>query len=232
MQRPQLSLPRTDGYEAEDAKQMLRQLVREARAQRPEKERLAAARAFADHALEAVGDARCVAAYVSQGSEPNSLEVLEALRRAGIRVLLPVLGPGLARTWGVYQGPDDLQVRAPGRPPEPSGEVLPAEAIAQADVVIAPALAIDAAGTRLGQGGGWYDRVLRHARPGTPIFAMVYGEELVRDVLLPQAGHDAPVTAVMTPEEWFLLEKSVFQTEALAEQADEVASLEDDATDR
>ena len=61
---------------------------------------------------------------------------------------------------------------------------------------------------------------------------MVYGEELVHEVLLPVAPHDAPVTAVMTPEEWFLLEKSVFQTQALAEQADEVASYEDDGTDR
>jgi 5-formyltetrahydrofolate cyclo-ligase len=231
MQRPQLSLPRTDGYEAEDAKQMLRQLVREARAQRSEKEKLAAAAAFAEHVVEAVGDARCVAAYVSQGDEPSSLEVLEALRGRGIRVLLPVLGPGLARTWGVYHDRTDLQVRAPGRPPEPSGEVLPAEAVAEADVVVAPALAIDAAGTRLGQGGGWYDRVLRHARPGTPVFAMVYGEELVRDVLLPVAEHDMPVTAVITPEEWFLLEGSVFQTGALAEQADGLTPLEDEAND-
>src|SRR4051812_23832975 len=116
MPRIQLSLPRTEGYEAEDAKQLLRRLVREARAQRTEREREQAGLALAALGLEAVGDARCVAAYVSRESEPRSLQLLEALRRRGTRVLLPVLGPGLARTWAEYQGPEDLQVRAPGRP--------------------------------------------------------------------------------------------------------------------
>ncbi|MFH5824743.1 5-formyltetrahydrofolate cyclo-ligase [Georgenia sp. AZ-5] len=219
MQRPQLSLPRTDGYEAEDAKQMLRQVVREARAQRPERERQEAGAAFADHAVEAVDGAGCVAAYVSRKDEPRSLELLEALASSGVRVLLPVLGPGLARTWAEYKTLEDLQVRAPGRPPEPSGPVMPAEAVAEAQVVIAPALAVDAAGTRLGQGGGWYDRVLRHTRPGTPVFAMVYDDELIADVLLPVAPHDVPVTAVITPAQWFLLEGSTFRAEALAARA-------------
>lgn len=231
MQRPQISLPHTDGYEAEDAKQMLRQLVRTARAQRPERAKLAAGARFAEHGLQAVGHAGCVAAYVSQGDEPRSYELLEALHQRGVRVLLPVLGPGLARTWGVYTSAADLQVRAPGRPPEPGGDVLPAEAISEADAVVAPALAIDAAGTRLGQGGGWYDRVLLHARPGTPVFAMIYGEELIRDVLLPVAEHDMPVDAVITPDHWFLLEGSVFQAEALGGQSDALTPFADERTD-
>ncbi|WP_127131000.1 5-formyltetrahydrofolate cyclo-ligase [Georgenia sp. SYP-B2076] len=216
MSRAQLSLPRTDGYEAEDAKQLLRRLVREARAQRTEREREQAGVALAALGLQAVGDAGCVAAYVSQGSEPRSLQLLEALRERGTRVLLPVLGPGLARTWAEYKGPDDLQVRAPGRPPEPSGPVMPAEAIAEADAVVAPALAIDAAGTRLGQGGGWYDRCLKLTLPGTPVFGMIYAEELVAEILLPAAEHDVPVGAVVTPEEWFLLEGSAFRTASRA----------------
>ncbi|MFD1507118.1 5-formyltetrahydrofolate cyclo-ligase [Georgenia yuyongxinii] len=231
MQRPQISLPRTDGYEAEDAKQMLRQLVRTARAHRSERARLLAGARFAEHGLEAVSHARCVAAYVSQGNEPRSYELLEALHQRGVRVLLPVLGPGLARTWGVYTSAADLQVRAPGRPPEPGGEVLPAETISEADAVVAPALAIDAAGTRLGQGGGWYDRVLKHARPGTPVFGMVYGEELIRDVFLPVAEHDVPVDAVITPDHWFLLEGSVFQAQSLGEQAEALTPFADERTE-
>jgi 5-formyltetrahydrofolate cyclo-ligase len=219
MHRTQLALPRTDGYEAEDAKQVLRPIVREARAQRSESERARAAGALAANGLEAVGDARCVAAYVSRSTEPDSGPLLEALRERGARVLLPVLGPGLNRDWAEYRGADDLAVRAPGRPPEPSGPVLPAEAIADADVVIAPALAVDALGTRLGQGGGWYDRVLRLIRPGAQVFAMVYDEELLADMLLPVDDHDVAVPAVITPERWFLLEGSRFQNDALAAQA-------------
>ncbi|MHB1064200.1 MAG: 5-formyltetrahydrofolate cyclo-ligase [Georgenia sp.] len=218
MHQARLSLPRTDGVEVEDAKQILRGVVREARANRSGRELREAAAAFARHGLEAIGNARCVAAYVSRAGEPGTLELLEAMHARGVRVLLPVLGPGLARTWAEYTTREDLEVRAPGRPPEPSGDVLPAEVVAEADVVVAPALAIDVTGIRLGQGGGWYDRVLALTRPGTPTFGMVFDEELVSDRLLPVDAHDVPVSAVITPEHWFLLEGSAFQAEALAEQ--------------
>jgi len=224
MHRTQLALPRTDGYETEDAKQVLRLIVRESRTQRSENERTRAGRALAANGLEAVGDAGCVAAYVSRSTEPDSLPFLEALRERGTRVLLPVLGPGLSREWGEYRGAEDLAVRAPGRPPEPSGPVMPGETIAEADVVVAPALAIDAVGTRLGQGGGWYDRALKLVRPGTQVFGMVFDEELVSDVLLPADAHDVAVPAVITPERWFLLAGSRFQNEALARQASALRS--------
>lgn len=231
MHRTQLALPRTDGYEAEDAKQVLRLIVREARTQRSESERARAGKALAVNGLEAVGDAACVAAYVSRSTEPDSLPLLEALRERGTRVLLPVLGPGLNREWGEYRGADDLAVRAPGRPPEPSGPVLPGEVIVEADVVVAPALAIDAVGTRLGQGGGWYDRVLKLVRPGTQVFGMVFDEELIADVLLPADEHDVAVPAVITPERWFLLEGSRFQSEALAGQTSALRSPSEQPTE-
>ncbi|MFC7404809.1 5-formyltetrahydrofolate cyclo-ligase [Georgenia alba] len=193
---------------------MLRPLIRAAREARPRRERERAGEAFARNAVEAVGDAQFVAAYVSRPTEPSTFPLLEALRDRGTRVLLPVLGPGLCREWALYTGPDDLEVRAPGRPPEPSGPVLPSEAVGDADVVIAPALAIDSVGTRLGQGGGWYDRVLPLVRQDAHVFAMVYDEELIADVLLPVDEHDMPVPAVITPTEWFLLEGSAFQQDA------------------
>ncbi|MFD1717235.1 5-formyltetrahydrofolate cyclo-ligase [Georgenia deserti] len=214
MHRTQVALPKTDGLETEDAKQVLRPVVRAARQARSRKERERAGQALAAHAMEAIGSAECVAAYVSRETEPSTHALLEALRERGTRVLLPVLGPGLCREWADYRGPEDLEVRAPGRPPEPSGPTMPTEAIGQADAVVAPALAVDAAGTRLGQGGGWYDRVLPHVAPGTPIFAMVFDEELIADMLLPADEHDVPIPAVITPDRWFLLEGSAFQREA------------------
>lgn len=209
-----IRLPSTSGLELEDAKQALREAVRSYRSSRSARQRQLAAEAFARHGVEAVGDARCVAAYVSVAAEPDTGELLDALHARGITVLLPVLGPGLVRCWGRYTGRDDLAQRAPGRPPEPSGEVLPAEALAEAEVVIAPALAIDRTGVRLGQGGGWYDRALLHRRPETPVFAMVHEAELITDDLLPRAEHDQPVDAVITEERWFLLTGSSFSAGA------------------
>ncbi|WP_369824481.1 5-formyltetrahydrofolate cyclo-ligase [Cellulosimicrobium sp. CUA-896] len=151
-----------------------------------------------------VGAAACVATYAARPSEPGTLDVLERLAARGARVLLPVLGAGLQRDWAEYAGPSDLQVRAPGRPPEPGTPPLGPEALAHADVVIAPALAVDTRGVRLGQGGGWYDRALEHTRPGTKVVAVVFPEEVydAADRPLPVQPHDRPVDAVATPLGW------------------------------
>ena len=206
-----LRFPSTAGLELEDAKEALRKAVRTHRASRPARQREDDTARFAEHGVQAVGEARCVAAYVSVPAEPDTALLLDALRDNGVRVLLPVLGPGLARCWGEYTGRDNLAQQAPGRPLEPSGEVLAPETLHEADAVIAPALAVDGRGARLGQGGGWYDRALLHRRPGAPVFVMVHETELVSDAdLLPRVEHDVLVDAVITEERWFLIEGSRF----------------------
>ena len=59
-----------------------------------------------------------------------------------------------------------------------------------------PALAVDALGRRLGQGGGSYDRAL--TRTSAPVLAVVFEDELVAAV--PTEPHDRPVSGVLTPE--------------------------------
>nr|NLD41320.1 5-formyltetrahydrofolate cyclo-ligase [Actinomycetales bacterium] len=206
-----LRLPLTLGLEVEDAKAELRKVVREHRRSRTAAELERLGHELASQALDAVGDARTVALYVSTGSEPPTLPLLDALHARRIRVLLPALGPGLERRWALYLGSHDLAQQAPGRPPEPSGERLPPEAITRADVIITPALAVDGLGNRLGQGGGWYDRMLKLVDPATPSFSMLFDEELVDTQLLPQDEMDVRVQAVITPTRVFLLEGSRLQ---------------------
>ena len=62
-------------------------------------------------------------------------------------------------------------------------------------------VAVDPAGGRLGQGGGWYDRVLEHVRPEVPVVALVHEDEVVDEV--PREPHDRLVTAYVTPEGWW-----------------------------
>jgi 5-formyltetrahydrofolate cyclo-ligase len=196
----------SEGDEVEDVKERLRTAIRTTRKLRSQRLRDAAAQSLADVILTipAVADASCVSVYAARATEPGTGPLLEALTSRGVRLLLPVLGSGLQRDWAEYTGPDDLRERAPGRPPEPGGPTLGATALAEADVVIAPALAVDTTGARLGQGGGWYDRALEHIRPGVPVIAVVFPEELYdADVRpLPRERHDRLVDAVATPEEW------------------------------
>jgi 5-formyltetrahydrofolate cyclo-ligase len=202
MVSPTRTLPDVAALDVADAKQALRAHFRHARRGRSPRDCAALAEDLAETALEVVGSASCVAAYVSRPLEPGTAPLLSALHRQGVAVLLPTLGPGLSRGWAEYQGAADLSVRAPGRPPEPSGAASGAEALGSADVVVTPALAVDSAGYRLGQGGGWYDRALRHVRPGALVICAVYDEEFV-DGMLPRDEHDVPVHAVLTPSRWW-----------------------------
>ncbi|MFW7413780.1 5-formyltetrahydrofolate cyclo-ligase [Demequina sp. SO4-18] len=188
----------------EDVKAQLRTSIRKARLHRSERRNEELAQSLRDLALEdpAIAPAQCVSVYASRPHEPGTLPLICALHDRGVKVLIPRLGDGLQRGWSLYQGAEDLVERAPGRPPEPSGEFLPADAIQEAEALVVPALAVDAEGTRLGQGGGWYDRALEQVRDGVPIIAFTFAAEFrgPGELRLPREQHDVPVHRVITPQ--------------------------------
>ena len=157
-----------------------------------------AARAIAAHVLATteVRRSATVAAYVSVGAEPGTSALLDALTAAGKRVIVPVVLPGLDLDWAVYRGPTAL---APARRGllEPVGPRLGLEAVATADLVLVPGLAVSGTGLRMGQGGGCYDRVLGRVPVGTPVWALLYDDEVGLDV--PAEPHDRSVTGAVTP---------------------------------
>ncbi|MGI4894364.1 MAG: 5-formyltetrahydrofolate cyclo-ligase [Janthinobacterium lividum] len=141
--------------------------------------------------------ARRVACYTSMPGEPGTRATLAQLRRNDVDVLLPVLLPDADLDWELLPAHDTAT--APGH--------LGPHAIATADVVIVPALAVDTAGHRLGQGGGSYDRALVRAPARVPVLAVVHDEELLDAAVspLPSLPHDRPVHAVATPTRWLWL---------------------------
>ena len=119
-----------------------------------------------------------MAAYVSVGSEPGTGRLLDALVAAGKRVMLPVLLPDDDLDWAAYAGD-----RGPGPAPAAgcssrSGPRLGVEAVATADVVLVPGLAVDRTGDRLGRGGGSYDRALGRVPVGTFTCVLLYDDEV------------------------------------------------------
>ena len=147
-------------------------------------------------ATDEVRRAATVAAYVSIGQEPGTGPLLDLLAAAGKRVILPVLLPGNDLDWAAYDGPAGLVGAGRGLL-EPHGPRLGPAAVATADVVLVPALAVDRGGMRLGRGGGSYDRALGRVPVGTFVCALLYDGELLDRV--PHDDHDRPVTAVVTP---------------------------------
>jgi 5-formyltetrahydrofolate cyclo-ligase len=178
---------------AADAKARLRATVRARRAARGDADRAAAGERLAAHAGEL--PAATIAAFVGTRTEPPTLPLLAALRTAGRRVLLPVLRPDMDLEWGVFESADALRPARLGLL-EPNGPSLGLEAVAEADLVLAPALAVDPDGRRLGQGGGSYDRALERA--GAPVVAVVFDDEVVEEPI-PVEAHDRPVAGALTP---------------------------------
>jgi 5-formyltetrahydrofolate cyclo-ligase len=137
-----------------------------------------------------------IAAYYSVGAEPDTRGLVYALWKRGSYVLLPVLRADGDLDWASYEGPDSLVpgprgLREPGEPPRGT------DAVARADAVLVPALAVDRAGNRLGRGGGSYDRALARVGPLIPLIALVYDDELLDHV--PAEPHDVPVRAAASP---------------------------------
>lgn len=127
--------------------------------------------------------AATVLSYASLPHEPPTAALNEALRAAGHRVLLPITLEDMRLDW--YDLADREQ--AP----------LGTDAPAGADLAIVPALAVDTAGTRLGQGGGCYDRVLPALPATAPVLVLLHPGEHTEE-MLPREEHDVPVTTVAT----------------------------------
>lgn len=176
------------------AKAALRAAAARRRAERPEAPAAEAARVR--RALDACAGHAAVACYASVGAEPDTWAVIDALRGAGVRVLLPVLAGRRHPAWAWYAGPDALRPGFRGIP-EPTGPVLGTDALGEVSFVWASALLVAPDGVRLGTGGGWYDRALASAAPEATVGVLVDDEE-VTDTL-PRDPWDVPVDLVVTP---------------------------------
>ena len=164
------------------------------------------------HRAEAEGIARQIRALASSMGgvalpalfaptplEPDMSLTLGLFERALLPILLDEAGAPLSEPrWGLWEAGRALVTL--GRPPaQPDGEARGAESLKEADLIVIPALAASADGTRLGQGGGWYDRALTHRSPGTPVVAAIFDDEVVEAGLIPAEPHDVPVDAIVTP---------------------------------
>jgi 5-formyltetrahydrofolate cyclo-ligase len=182
-------------------KRTLRASLLAARRSRSEADRAAEAASVRATLVDLVRALRpvVVAAYVPVGTEPGGPELPEALAAAlapGGRLLLPVLLPDLDLNWAAYAGPESLVPAGRGLR-EPAGPRLGPAAVAEADLVVVPAVAVDERGRRLGRGGGSYDRALARVPAAALTVALLSDGELVADV--PAESHDRAVQAVITP---------------------------------
>ena len=137
-----------------------------------------------------------VASYLAMASEPPTQEVNSLLGR----VLVPRTSMSIEPTleWVEFQSGDPVSRSRLGMD-EPTGPAVGvgAQPLLDCAAVIIPSVAIDFDGRRLGQGGGYYDRVLADLPVSIPVITLLFDDEIVDDVFA--EPYDANVDVCITP---------------------------------
>ena len=138
--------------------------------------------------------------YVDAGSEVRTRHTLPDALKHGKRVVVP---------WCVVETNqlelfllEDVSELVAGayKILEPKEELrtLPAKRVnpTELDLVMVPGTAFDLRGGRMGQGKGYYDRLLSSARPDAPLVALAFDCQIFDEI--PVAPHDVFMDLVLT----------------------------------
>ena len=183
------------------AKQHLRRTAQRRRgAMPPELRRIFSALAIARlTTLHCYRRASLVMAFASFGDEIDTQPLLRQIIADGKLLILPAVVPKqrdlalrlvpdlallVAGKWGIMEPPRGAATVGPG----------------DLDLVVAPGLAFDLRGFRVGYGGGYYDRLLRrvHGRPGSTAVACGLGFEAQVWPVVPTGDRDESLDCLVT----------------------------------
>ena len=190
----------TQPTDPQTMKAFIRELARKNRVAQQNKEELSAAICAKFVALPAYAAAKTVMWYVDAGSEVRTRHTLPEALAHGKRVVVP---------WCVVETNElelflleDMSELVAGayKILEPKEELraLPAKRVRpeELDLVMVPGTAFDTRGARMGQGKGYYDRLLSAARPDAPLVGMAFDCQIFDDI--PVAAHDVFMDLVLT----------------------------------
>lgn len=140
--------------------------------------------------------------YISKDPEVETMELLENLLSAGIRVVVPIIEreTGSLRL-SVVRFPE-VFVQSTFGVPEPIGSEIPIYA-GEIEAVVVPMLAFDRSGSRLGYGAGYYDRFFSE-NPCSRIIGLAYSSQEAADI--PGEGFDVGMDVIITESEVFRID--------------------------
>jgi 5-formyltetrahydrofolate cyclo-ligase len=145
--------------------------------------------------LAAFRNAGIIFLYASFRTEVDTAELIKASLSGGKRVVLPKVDRERGELLLVEIS--DFSDLVPGYLgiPEPRvpGKQMDINDIA---LVILPGAGYDAAGNRIGYGGGYYDRLLSRLQMPVPLIAPAYEEQIIDAI--PSEPHDIRVQMIVT----------------------------------
>ena len=181
-------------------KAAIREQARKNRIAQKDKDEVSRLICSAFMALPAYQAAKTVMWYVDAGSEVRTRHTLPEALTHGKRVVVPWcvvetnelelfhledMGELVEGAYKILEPRDELR-RLPAK------RVLPEEL----GLVMVPGTAFDPRGGRMGQGKGYYDRLLARARPDAPLVALAFDCQIFDEI--PVAPHDVFMDLVLT----------------------------------
>jgi 5-formyltetrahydrofolate cyclo-ligase len=130
--------------------------------------------------------------YISIDNEVDTRTIVRSALEEGRRIAIPRIRTDATMDWVEIQSLETLSPGKHGIPEPPSA--APPLVPCQDSVVLVPALAFNAAGHRIGFGGGYFDRFLAGFE-GVSI-GLAYDYQVIEP--WPLAPHDRPVQFVVT----------------------------------
>ena len=181
-------------------KQALREQARKNRIAQKDKEAVSKKICETFMALPAYQAAKTVMWYVDAGSEVRTRHTLPEALTHGKRVVVPYcivetnelelfhledMSELVEGAYKILEPSEDLR-KVPGKILQPE----------DLDLVMVPGTAFDARGGRMGQGKGYYDRLLARARKDAPLVALAFECQMFPSI--PVDAHDVYMDLVIT----------------------------------
>ncbi|OWK34609.1 5-formyltetrahydrofolate cyclo-ligase [Fimbriiglobus ruber] len=188
--------------DAQTRKAAIREQARKNRVAQKNKDEISRQIVTAFMGLPAYAAAKTVMFYVDAGSEVRTRHLLPDALKGGKRIVVP---------WCIVETNElelflleDMSELVEGayKILEPKEELrsLPQKKVApeNLDLVMVPGTAFDVNGGRMGQGKGYYDRLLSRARPDAPLVALAFECQMFPEI--PVAPHDVFMDVVLTEQ--------------------------------
>ena len=142
--------------------------------------------------------AQTVMFYVDVRTEVRTRQALPAALASGKRIVIPYCVDGELELFHL-ESMDELELGM-YRILEPKAELRGILAkqtpVEELDLVMVPGVAFDRRGGRTGHGKGYYDKLLEHALPKTPLIALAFECQLFPEI--PMQDHDIFMDKVVT----------------------------------
>lgn len=144
-----------------------------------------------------------IALFLPFDGESDLLPIVTWLRNRGIQLALPVVNFAQQGEMHFHLWTETTQLLTNRFEIK---EPVNTKQINNPDIILAPLVAFSSTGTRLGMGGGYYDRWLATAKPRPRLVGIAYELQRIED--LPRRDWDIPLDMVFTEKGRFSFAKT------------------------